>query len=99
MKEIVNRLRPIRDFVLIKRGEAEKTTKSGIIIPDIAQEKVTRGVVVWTGPGKMLDSGRVVEPAVKKGDEVLYGKYSGNECGPDHQIMREEDIYAIIAPE
>jgi chaperonin GroES len=99
MKDIVNRLRPIRDFVLVKRAEADKTTKGGIIIPDNAREKVTRGTVVWTGPGKVLANGRVVEPAVKKGDEVLYGKYSGNECGDDHQIMREEDIYAVVEPE
>lgn len=87
-------IRPLADRVLIEPAEAEKTTASGIIIPDSAKEKPQRGVVVAAGPGTKD------EPlTVSVGDVVLYGKYSGTELaheGKDYLIMKESDIYAIV---
>lgn len=87
-------LRPLADRVLVEPMEAETKTASGIIIPDTAQEKPQQGTVVAAGNGKKD------EPmTVKKGDKVLYGKYSGTEIkhnGKDYLIMRESDIFAVI---
>ena len=87
-------IKPLADRVLIEQAAAEETTSSGIIIPDTAQEKPQRGVVVAVGPGKKD------EPTiVKVGDSVLYGKYSGTDLnldGKDYMMMRESDILAII---
>lgn len=88
-------LKPLADRVLVEASAAETTTASGIIIPDTAQEKPQQGVVVAVGAGKPD------EPmTVKVGDVVLYGKYGGTEIkheGKDYLIMRESDIYAVIA--
>ena len=87
-------IRPLADRVLIEPAPAEETTASGIIIPDTAQEKPQRGVVVAVGPGKPDEP-----TTVKVGDSVLYGKYSGtnlNVEGNDYMIMRESDILAIV---
>ena len=87
-------IRPLADRVLIEPAPAEETTASGIIIPDTAQEKPQRGVVVAVGPGKPDEP-----TTVKVGDAVLYGKYSGTDLqveGRDYMIMRESDILAII---
>ncbi|MGY8917560.1 MAG: co-chaperone GroES [Flavobacteriales bacterium] len=87
-------IRPLADRVLIEPAPAEETTASGIIIPDTAQEKPQRGVVVAVGPGKPDEP-----TTVKVGDSVLYGKYSGTDLnveGKDYMIMRESDILAIV---
>jgi len=87
-------VKPLADRVLIKPAEAEEKTKSGIIIPDTAKEKPQKGTVVAVGPGKKDEP-----TTVKKGDEVLYGKYAGTEInvdGNDYLIMRESDLLAII---
>src|SRR4051812_43552873 len=87
-------LTPLADRVLVKPAEAETKTAGGIIIPDSAKEKPQRGTVIAAGPGKKDEP-----TTVKKGDTVLYGKYSGTEIqvdGNDYLIMRESDIFAII---
>ena len=87
-------VKPLADRVLVEPAKAETTTASGIIIPDTAQEKPQKGIIVAVGDGKKD------EPlTVKIGDTVLYGKYSGTELkyeGKDYMIMRESDILAII---
>ena len=92
-------LRPLHDRVIIKRLEEEKIYAGGIVIPDSAAEKPVRGEVVAAGNGKILEDGKVRTIAVKKGDKVLFGKYSGTEVKVDGQellVMREEDILAVI---
>ncbi len=92
------KLKPLADRVIIKAAESEDVTAGGIYLPDTAKEKPQRGEVVATGPGKTED-GKVVPMQVKKGDDVLYGKYSGTEVnvdGTDYLIVRESDILAIF---
>ena len=92
-------LRPLHDRVIIKRLEEEKVSAGGIVIPDSAAEKPVRGEVIAAGNGKILEDGKVRPIAVKKGDKVLFGKYSGTEVKIDGQellVMREEDILAVI---
>jgi len=92
-------VKPLADRIIIRPLEAEQKTAGGIIIPDAAKEKPQRGEVIAVGPGKVADNGQKVEMAVKKGDTVLYGKYSGTEVqieGSDYLIMRESDILALI---
>ena len=92
-------IRPLSDRVLVQRLEEEQTTKSGIIIPDTAKEKPQQGKVVAVGDGKLLDNGTRVTPAVKAGEKVLFGKYSGTEVkfdGVEYLILREEDILGIL---
>ncbi len=92
-------IRPLHDRVLVKRVEEETKTKGGIIIPDSAKEKPIEGIVVAAGNGKILDNGEVRKLDVKKGDRVLFGKYSGSEVkieGVEHLILREEDILGIL---
>jgi chaperonin GroES len=92
-------IRPLHDRVLIKRVEEEQKTKGGIIIPDTAKEKPVEGKVIAVGTGKVLDDGKVRPLDVKKGDRVLFGKYSGSEVkvdGDELIIMREDDILCII---
>jgi chaperonin GroES len=93
------KIRPLGDRVLVKRLESEERTKGGIIIPDTAKEKPIEAKVVAVGPGKRDDNGKLVEPSVKAGDRVLFGKYSGTEVkldGEEHLILREEDILGVI---
>lgn len=93
------KLRPLHDRVIIKRLEAETKSAGGIVIPDTATEKPIKGEVVAVGTGKILDDGKVRPLAVKAGDQVLFGKYSGTEVKVDGQellVMREEDLMAII---
>ena len=88
------KIKPLADRVLIEPAKAESTTKSGIIIPDTAQEKPQKGFVVAVGNGT-----KDHEMSVKIGDQVLYGKYSGTELkfeGTDYLMMRESDLLAII---
>lgn len=92
-------MRPLHDRVVIKRTEEERTTASGIVIPDSATEKPSRGEVLAVGNGKISDSGDVKSLDVKVGDQVLFGKFSGTEVkidGEDLLIMREDDIMAIF---
>ena len=92
-------IRPLHDRVLIKRVEEEQKTKGGIIIPDTAKEKPAEGKVVAVGTGRILEDGKVRALDVKKGDRVLFGKYSGTEVkveGDELIIMREDDILCVI---
>ena len=92
-------IRPLHDRVIVEREEEERTSAGGIVIPDTATEKPIRGKVVATGNGKILDGGSVRALDVKKGDKVLFGKYSGTEVqvdGEDVLVMREDDIMAVI---
>jgi chaperonin GroES len=93
------KIRPLQDRLIVKRVAEENKTKGGIIIPDTAKEKPLEGKVVAVGNGKILEDGKVRPIAVKKGDKVLFGKYSGTEVKVDGQellVMREEDILAVI---
>lgn len=93
------KIKPLADRVVIEPAPAEDKVKGGIIIPDTAKEKPQKGKVVATGPGKASDVGEVISMSVKKGDSVLYGKYSGTEVNVDDKeylIVRESDILAII---
>ena len=92
-------VKPLADRVIVRALEAEEKTAGGIIIPDNAKEKPQKGEVVAVGPGKISDSGQKITMEVKKGDKVLYGKYSGTEVtvdGKEYLIMRESDILAVI---
>jgi chaperonin GroES len=89
----------LADRVIVKALEAEEKTAGGIIIPDNAKEKPQKGEIIAVGPGKISDSGQKISMEVKKGDKVLYGKYSGTEVtvdGQEYLIMRESDILAVI---
>jgi chaperonin GroES len=93
------KIRPLQDRIIVKRVEEEEKTKGGIIIPDSAKEKPMEGKVIAVGNGKLLENGKRVEPDVKKGDRILFGKYSGTEVkidGEEHLILREDDILGII---
>lgn len=93
-------VRPLHDRILVQRlEEKEKKSEAGIIIPDTAKEKPQRGKVTAVGNGKILDDGTRIELEVKKGDEVLFGKYAGTEVkfdGTEYLILREDDILAIV---
>lgn len=92
-------IKPLSDRVVVKPSEAEEKKQGGIIIPDTAKEKPQEGEVVAVGPGKISDTGEKISMEVKKGDRVLYGKYSGTEVTVDNEdylIMRESDILAIV---
>jgi chaperonin GroES len=92
-------LKPLDDRVVVKPVESEEKTAGGIVLPDRAKEKQQRGKVVSVGPGRLLDNGERAAVAVKVGDEVLYGKYAGNDVkvdGDEVKIMRESDILAKV---
>ena len=92
-------VKPLEDRILIKPLERETQTASGIFLPETATEKPMQGKVVATGPGKLLDSGERAKPAVKKGDVVVFGKYSGTEIeikGAPHLIVRESELLGMI---
>ena len=91
--------RPLHDRVVVRRVQSEEKTAGGIIIPDTAKEKPSEGEVVAVGEGARKDSGELIAPAVKAGDRVLFGKWSGTEVTLDGQellIMKESDIMGII---
>ena len=93
------KVRPVHDRILVKRVEEEKKSKGGIIIPDTAKEKPQEGKVVAVGKGRTDDDGKLHKLDVKKGDRVLFGKYSGTEInleGTEYLIMREEDVLGVI---
>jgi chaperonin GroES len=93
-------LKPLGERVIVKPAAAEETTKSGLVIPDTAQEKPQKGTVVAAGEGKWDEDGeRRIPLDVKAGDTVIYGKYGGTEVkveGEDYLILRADDIYAIV---
>ena len=91
--------KPLHDRVLVRRVEEEQKTKGGIIIPDTAKEKPQEGEIIAAGPGARDDHGKLVPLDVKKGDKVLFGKWSGTEVkidGQDLLIMKESDIMGIV---
>ena len=93
------KLRPLQDRILVERVEEETTTKGGIIIPDTAKEKPAEGKVTAVGNGKLSEDGKRIALEVKKGDRILFGKYSGTEVkisGEEYLIMREDDVLGII---
>jgi chaperonin GroES len=93
------KIRPLQDRLLLRPVEADEKTTGGIIIPDTAKEKPQEGEVVAAGKGKVNDGGKIVPLDVKRGDRVLYGKYSGTEVtvdGETYVIIREEDVLAIV---
>lgn len=93
------KLRPLHDRVIVRRMEEERTTSAGIVIPDTAAEKPDRGEVIAVGDGKILDTGEKRSMAVKTGDKVLFGKYSGTTVKVEDEellVMREDDIMAVI---
>ncbi len=92
-------IRPLDDRVVVEPLEAEEKTQGGIVLPDSAKEKPTKGKIISVGEGKLLDSGKRAALLVKKGDKVLYGKYAGTEItvgGKDYLILKENDILAKI---
>ena len=93
------KIRPLHDRVVIRRTEEERTSPGGIVIPDTAAEKPIRGEVIAVGKGKILENGEVRKLDLKKGDKVLFGKYSGTEVkvdGEDLLVMSEDDVMAVI---
>ena len=93
------KIRPLHDRVVVRRLEEERTSAGGIVIPDTAAEKPSRGEVIAVGPGKLLENGQVRPLGVKTGDKVLFGKYAGSEVklsGKEYIVMREDDIMGII---
>ena len=90
---------PLNDRLLVKRTESETTSSGGIIIPDTAKEKPLQGIVVAVGTGKLLKDGTRAESVLTAGDNILFGKYSGDEVkldGETHLILREDEVLAII---
>jgi len=93
------KVRPLADRVLVRPLEEDEVKKGSIIIPDTAKEKPMQGEVIEVGPGKITEEGKKIPMDVKKGDRVLYGKYSGTEVtlgDAEHLILKEADVLAII---
>jgi chaperonin GroES len=93
------KIKPLADRILVKPIDEPERKKGGIIIPDTAKEKPQEGEVIAIGTGRMTDAGDRIAPEVKKGDKVLFGKYSGTEINVDEQnylILRESDVLAIV---
>jgi chaperonin GroES len=92
-------LRPLHDRVIVKRLDQETKTASGIVIPESAAEKPDQGEVIAVGPGKRDNDGKRIEPDLKVGERVLFGKYAGQQVkvdGTDLLVLREEDIVAVV---
>ncbi len=92
-------VRPLHDRLLVRRVEEKETVKGGIIIPDTAKEKPQEGEVIAVGNGKVLDNGTKVAMEVKKGDKILFGKYSGSDIkidGEEVLILREDEVLAVV---
>ena len=93
------KVRPLHDRILVKRLDQEAKSKGGIIIPDTAKEKPMEGRVIAVGDGKVNEEGVVTPLDVKKGDRILFSKYSGTEIkleGDEHLIIREDDVLAVL---
>jgi chaperonin GroES len=98
-KDVSLRIRPLDDRVVVEPLEAEEKSAGGILLPDTAKQKPQRGRVLAVGPGKQLDNGKRMELSVQKGDEVIYGRYSGSDVevdGKEIKVMREGDILAKV---
>ncbi|NQT88769.1 co-chaperone GroES [bacterium] len=96
---MATKLTPMGDRLLVERLEAEEMTSGGIVLPDAAKEKPIQGKVIAVGPGCRNDDGEFVALQVKKGDTILFGKYSGTEVkvdGDEYLIMKEDDVLAIV---
>ena len=96
---MATKLRPLADRVIVKQSEAEEKTKSGILLPDTAKEKPTKGKVVAVGPGKLDEKGKPMELGIRAGDTVYYGKYSGTDVEVDGEkfvILRESDVLGVL---
>ncbi len=92
------KIRPLQDRMIVKRIEEEEKTKGGIIIPDTAKEKPQEGKVIAVGKGKVNENGKIQPLDVKKGDRILFSKYSGTEVnieGNEHLIIREDDVLGV----
>lgn len=92
-------LRPLHDRIIVKRLDQETKTASGIVIPESAAEKPDQGEVLAVGPGKRDNDGKRIDPDLKVGERVLFGKYSGQQVkvdGTDLLVLREEDIVAVV---
>ena len=92
-------LKPLGDRIIAKATSAEEVTKGGIVLPDTAQEKPQEGEVIAVGPGKVLDSGKMMPMDVKVGDKIIYGKYGGTEVkvgDEEYIILRQDDVLAIL---
>ena len=92
-------IRPLHDRVIVKRLDSERTTASGIVIPEAAAEKPDQGEVLAVGPGKRDDAGKLIPMDVRVGQRVLFGKYAGQAIkveGKEVLVMREEDIMGVI---
>src|SRR3954467_1203520 len=99
-KELSVRVRPLDDRVVVEPLEAEEKTTGGILLPDTAKQKPQRGRVLATGPGKLSDKGERLSLSVQKGDEVIFGRYSGSDVevdGRELKIIRESDILAKVS--
>ena len=93
------KLKPLQDRVIVKQSEAEEKTASGILLPDSAKEKPTKGKVIAVGPGKLDDKGRPMELGLRVGETVYYGKYSGTDVevnGEKFVILRETDVLGVL---
>ena len=93
------KIRPLYDRIVVKRIDEQETTRSGIIIPDSAQEKPQEAEVIAVGHGKRLEDGKLVDLDVKVGDRILFGKYSGSDIkldGDEYMIMREDEILGVL---
>lgn len=98
-KDVSMKVRPLDDRVVVEPLEAEEKTAGGILLPDSAKQKPTRGRVIAVGPGKLLDNGQRAALGVSKGDEVIYGRYAGNDISVERReikILREGDILAKV---
>ena len=92
-------LQPLNDRIIVRRSDPETRTASGIVIPDSAGDKPEQGEVIAVGPGKRNDKGDLIAPAVKVGDRIIFGKYSGQTVkvdGSELLVIREEDVFAIV---
>jgi chaperonin GroES len=97
--DVIMKLKPLGDRILVKRIEQDEVKKGGIIIPDTAKEKPIEGEVIAVGSGKVLENGKKQPLDVKEGDKILFGKYSGTEVkidGEEYLIMREDDVLGIF---
>jgi len=96
---MASKVRPLHNRIIVQRIKEEEKTAGGIIIPDTAKEKPTEGRVIAAGPGRRDEKGNLIAMDVKKGDRVLFSKYSGNEVnldGEEHLIISEDDVLAIL---
>ncbi|MBM4030742.1 MAG: co-chaperone GroES [Planctomycetes bacterium] len=96
---MATKLIPLGDRLLVERLEAEEKTAGGIVLPDTAKEKPIQGKVIAVGEGRRTEEGKLIPMQVKKGDKILFGKYSGTEVkleGEEYLIMKEDDVLGIV---